>query len=372
MILDPVKILNKGFRIRSWILFGLVLVYISISLWLYFQWIGPSLKGSLDQHIAADSTTYLYFADSLREGRVDPYVIVALSSFPNTLWCPVLLALVLKSTFAMVLANYAMFFLALALLKRAYSFSAGSFLVLLLLNPTTTISLLSVNKEIVDLLVISIFFLGYRRRRHGLILFALALALFNRYEVCIVILVFLLAGSRMNPWRRRRVLTMVVLTIALSVMLPLFASSALASRFEEASEGGVIVWLDSLEMHYLYAVAVFPKIAQNLFGELVNWKALYDPSDIANSYIVFFNNIATMFVLAILLWKRTFLARFDLVYFAMLGCIITAVSLVIQPRYFYFVYVVLCLKAAQPRTEQAIHGLFVKTFSGDRKCLRGA
>ncbi len=152
----------------------------------------------------------------------------------------------------------------------------------------------------------------------------------------------------MNPWRRRRVLTMVVLTIALSVMLPLFASSALASRFEEASEGGVIVWLDSLEMHYLYAVAVFPKIAQNLFGELVNWKALYDPSDIANSYIVFFNNIATMFVLAILLWKRTFLARFDLVYFAMLGCIITAVSLVIQPRYFYFVYVVLCLKAAQP------------------------
>ena len=102
--------------------------------------------------------TYIKAADALREGREDIYLTAALSSFPNTVLCPVLLAFVLKSTFAMVLADYAMFFLALALLKNSFSFSTGVFLGLLLLNATTTISLLSVNKEIVDFLAVSLFF----------------------------------------------------------------------------------------------------------------------------------------------------------------------------------------------------------------------
>ena len=127
MNIDPVKILTARIRVRTLILSGLMTAYIGLSLCFFFQWVAPSLDGRTDQHIAADSGTYLYFADALREGRGDPYVLAALSSFPNTFWFPVLLALVLKSTFAMVVANYAMFFLALALLKRTYAFSMGIF-----------------------------------------------------------------------------------------------------------------------------------------------------------------------------------------------------------------------------------------------------
>jgi len=92
-------------------------------------------------------------------------------------------------------------------LKRSFSFSTGIFVGLLLLNATTTISLLSVNKEIVDLLAVSIFFFARRRHRNGVLLLALMLALFNRFEVCIVMLLFLLAESKLNPWRQRRVVT---------------------------------------------------------------------------------------------------------------------------------------------------------------------
>src|SRR4051812_7154040 len=108
MNIDPVKILNTRIRVKAMILFGLMTIYICLSLCFFFQWVAPSLDGRTDQHIAADSGTYLYFADALREGRGDPYVLAALSSFPNTFWFPVLLALLLKSTFAMVIANYAM------------------------------------------------------------------------------------------------------------------------------------------------------------------------------------------------------------------------------------------------------------------------
>jgi hypothetical protein len=351
MIADPLKILTKRIRVRTLISTALLIIYIGFSLLLFFQWVGPSLDGSTDLQIGADSSTYLYFADTLRKGIADPIVITSLTTFPNNLWCPVLLALALKSTFAMVLANYAMFFLALALLKKSYSFSARIFVVLLLLNATTTVSLLTVNKEIVDFLLISIFLFAIQNKHNGLLVIVVPLALITRYEICIVMLLYLLAKSGFNPWARRRFLTLVALAILLSVMLPLFASKLLAARFEEAMSGGLVTWLDSLEMHYLYVVAVIPKIAENLFGEIVNvsskWKTFYDSSNIANSYILLSNNLANVIVLIVLARKRRLSLRSDVIYLTMLGSIVMATSLVIQPRYFYFAYVLLCLRAAQ-------------------------
>jgi hypothetical protein len=358
MILNPLKILTKKFRIKTWFFFMWVAVYIGISFFCFFQWVAPSLDGRTDQHIAADSTTYIYFADSLREDRADPLVIAALSAYPNNLWFPVLLALLLKSTFAMVLANYAMFFLALVLLKKSFSFSIEIFITLLLLNATTTISLLSVNKEIVDLLAVSIFFFAYRRHRYGVLLLALLFTFINRFEVCMVMLLFLFAQSKLNPLRRRRVMTLIALIIALSLMLPLLASNSLNERFQEASSGQTIAQLDLLEMHYLYGVAVIPKIAETFFGEILNvskWETSYTNfSDIANSYILLSNNLATVVVLLVLVKKRTLVVRSDLIYFAMLGCIVMAVSLVIQPRYVYFAYVLLCLQAASLSANQPL------------------
>lgn len=348
---NPLNFGIKPIPIRSWVFAGFMICYISVSLCIFYLWVGPSLDGRSDQHIAADSLTYLGFADSLREHRADPFVIAALATFPNTLWIPVLIALALKNTFIIVVANYVIFFVSLALLKRSYSFSTGTFVAFLLLNATTTISLLSVNKEIIDLLVISLFLFASRKGKRGLLLLALSLALLNRFEVFVVIVVFLLVQTKLNFWRNRRTLTLVSLAIVLSVMLPLFLSGVLASRFEEASSGGVIVLLDSLEMHFLYGVAVLPKIAENLFGMLINpsaWKMLDNSSDLANSYILLFNNLATAVVVLTLIKKHALSLRSDLIYFAMIGCILMAISLVIQPRYFYFVYVLLCLQAAQP------------------------
>jgi len=184
------------------------------------------------------------------------------------------------------------------------------------------------------------------------------LALVNRYEVCAVMLVFLLAESRLNPLRQRRFMTVAALVIALDVLLPLFASNALSVRFEEASRGGVVTWLDTLEMHYLYIIAVVPKIAENLFGQLFNpsaWRT-YSVSDLANSYILWFNNLAYAIVFIVLAGKRLLTMRSNIVYLSILGASLMAVSLVIQPRYFYFIYVLLCLQAARPTARKPAQG----------------
>lgn len=326
------------------------MAYVLFSLLIYLRWVAPSLDGRTDQHIAADSTTYIYFADALREGRPDPVVAAGLSSYPNTLWCPVLMAFLIKSTFSMVIANYAIFFLAIILLRKSIRFSSFGFMGFMFLNATTTISLLAVNKEIIDLLVVALFFFGLRKRYFSITAFAIALALFNRYEICIALCLFLLLTSGANPWRQKRAIMLALLVVVMSVCLPLFASKILSTRFEEVTQGHTVVVLDFLEMHYLYAVAVIPKITQIMFAELVNFQKLpayFEFSDIANTYIVFLNNLASLIVLCVLIKKRKFSLGNDLIYLAMIGWVVMAIAVVIQPRYFYFSYCLLCLSASQ-------------------------
>lgn len=356
MISNLQTILSKRIRWRSLGLSALLAAYIVLSFLVFFEWVNPSLKGVTDQRIAADSTTYISFADTIREGSANPYVIAALSTFPNTFWVPVLLALTLKSTLAMAFVDYLIFFASLLLLRKSFAFSMAMFLGLLLTNPTTMISLISVNKEIVDVLAISLFLYARHTHRAGVIFLSLMLAFLNRYEVCAVMLLFILAESKLNPLRKRRFVTVILVVVALDVVLPLLASNMLSARFEEASRGGVVTWLDTLEMHYLYIIAVVPKILENLFGELVNpsaWKA-YSVADLANSYILWFNNFSCLVVVAVLVRKRLLTMRSEIIYLCLLGASLMAVSLVIQPRYFYFIYVLLCLQAAHPRAKNSM------------------
>lgn len=349
----PPNLFAARIPVRSVLLTVALLAYLGLSLFLFFAWIAPSLDGRTNQHIGADSADYISYADELRDEPTGTLIAVLYSySFPNTLLLPVLLAFAIKSTFAMVLVNYAIFVLAVVLLKKTFTFSTGAFLSLLLLNATTTISVLTVNKEIIDLLAVSMFLFAKRRHRNGVLFLALLIALFNRFEVCAVMLAFMIAESRLNPWRKRRAMTMVALIIALSILLPLMlptlGSNFLIADSEIANHGAITLWFNNLEMHYLYAVAVIPKLGAMLFAELVDFKnrQAYGSGDFANTYILLSNNIANAIICCVLAWKRRFVVSSNVMYFAMLGCIINTVSLSKQPRYLFFAYALMCLQAA--------------------------
>jgi hypothetical protein len=347
---DPVRLLTARFRIQSLVWTVFFVLYAGFTVYLFFAWVNPSLDGHTDQHIAADSATYIHLASVLQGKTFDPTVVPLLLKFPNTLLGPTLVAYVVESTPFTMLADYAIFLLAVLLLRKSINFSVFGFVGLLLINATTTISLVSVNKEIIDLLVVAIFIFGLKKRYYSLVLFSFLLAIFNRYEVALVLLLFLLFTSKLNPLRQKRALMLTLLTLALSISLPIFASNALNEQFEMATNGHTIALLDSLEMHFLYIFAVIPKIAENLFAEIINFQKLQaylDFQDIANTYIVFFNNLATLIVVAYLCIKRTFSIKNDLVYLALIGWIVMAIALIVQPRYFYLSYILLCLRATQ-------------------------
>ena len=349
--MNTLGFLVKRHKLAWWLLGACIFAYLGICVIIFFQWVNPSLEGRTNQHIAADSTTYMYMADVVSGRQRDPWVLAALASFPNTFWVPVLFALALRTTVLIALGNLVLFWVSIELFKRSSEISVGLFLFFLLLNPTTTVSLLSVNKEIVDLFIMALFCYFWTAGHKWVLFLALLFSLVNRYEVCLALLIFIAIRSRLNPLRRRRLLMLLVVVLGLNFFLPLLVSRILSSRFEEASGGGLVAFLDTLEMHYLYVFAVLPKILENMFGELLNvshWSS-YSMDDPANSYILFFNNIASMVVVLFLAWKRSLRLRNDWVYLASVGAVVMSISLVNQPRYFYFCFVLLCLQAAQSR-----------------------
>ena len=340
--------------LRTIVLYCVLPLYFAISLLLFFTWVNPSLMGETNSHIAADSRGYLEDATALREGTAGPFVIASMYTFPNTHWAPVFLGMLLRNSFAIVLANYVFLFCSVRLLGKAVDMDTGVFLLLLLANATTWISLLSLNKEIIDLLITSLF-VYYLAKGNKLVLTAALIAgLISRWEVAVLMLCFLGLRSRWNPLRRHRGWSLVGICLLYSILISSVLSGSMADRLAEAvvsSEGtsGILLILDNLQLHFLFFVAVIPKILDNLFAELLNvphWQA-YSLADPANGFILFGNNLANFVVLALLALTGRLTLRSEWIYYAALTAIIMSTALVIQPRYFYSFYVLLCLEVAR-------------------------
>ena len=183
MQFNALEFLTKPRRFMSAALVPILVAYFVLTLALYFEAVVPSYKnGSTSWTFAVDSTVYTEIADSLRVGSDDPLLLASMAQFPNNLWTPVFISLVLSSGFYVMLFNYVLFATSVVLLKRTYSISLSVLILLLLLNPTTTTSVLCVNKEVLDLLVISLFLYAEKRRNKTLILIALIIAVLNRYR----------------------------------------------------------------------------------------------------------------------------------------------------------------------------------------------
>ncbi|MFT4114376.1 hypothetical protein [Silvibacterium sp.] len=341
-----------------WLMPLLLIVYFGIATLLFFYWVNPSLTGENDKHITADSPRYIYFGESLRSGEIDPYVASALYSFPNTNWGPTLLAYLAPDTYGMMLINLGIFSLSLWFFSRAVHINPALFLLLLVLNPTTTISLLAVNKELLDLLSLSLFLYYLRHHNRLLLLLALTISLVSRFETCATILIFLFFRSRWNLWRGRRLRSLFAYCILLDLgMAFLLSLPSQASRLTEAGDAageavassGLLLMLNNLEIHFLFVVALVPKLLDNLFAEVFNvshWFA-FSMDDPANTFILFGNNLANLVIVVYLAIRRKLSIRSSIIYYATLIAITMSVSVVIQPRYFYGVYALLCLEGAR-------------------------
>jgi hypothetical protein len=142
---------------RKWILAYFLLLYAVVCSVVFLVYVRPSLQLGDEFHIGADSYTYMKAAEAIDlSGGLGPSLAVTIS-FQGQILGPVLIAKVMGTTLNIALFNLALFFLGLWYASRLPGVNMGIFFPLLLLNFTTTASILTLNKEILAYISILLF-----------------------------------------------------------------------------------------------------------------------------------------------------------------------------------------------------------------------
>ena len=322
---------------------------------LFLQYVQPSFIGSNNLRIGADSATYLGIAGFVGSTKAYALQGVALVTAEGNLLGPVLVATLAGTLWGIALINISLFIIGMYVVSTLPGVRLGPFFTLLLLNPTLTPALLTVNKEIFCFLAVILFvkYISSEKKSKLLLLILLGVAMMARWEQAAVTGAILFLESRYSPFRHRPKLVLFGLVVVLTVIYPIIIRTGivdLSAMVTFASEGSTGPILNQIQASYGFPLVLIPKTMINLFGHLLSPRLLLsdivkgDPSDIQMYFILPISCLMMFAVLALAVVKKKLKLQDPVIYWCAFYWVITAVSPILQPRYQYPVYVLICLE----------------------------
>ena len=282
-----------------------------------------------------------------------------------------LLRLAGENYYAILTLNALLLAISVTSLAKSLRLDAAKLLLVLLANPLTISSLLSVNKEIISLGVVALFVRAYVAGSLGTMLLALVAALLVRWQLTVALMTAGLLVGPLNLLRGHRLITLALLLIGLSVLYVQleFILEPIRLTFEAVAEdyegSGFYERLLSLQNEGWYW-AVFPaKAVHLLFGNGLRLDRLFHPTNIYNDIWQLLHSSALLILFIILLWTRRFRTSNDLVYLSLIYVAVFAITPIYTPRYFYPVYVLWCAALCTPDRLSAVF-----TARWDRRMTR--
>jgi hypothetical protein len=222
----------------------------------------------------------------------------------------------------------------------------------------TAPALVTLNKEIMVLLSALLFAkYVYSPRRSMFLLGAVfAVSVFARWEQIAILLLFLFLRRKGSIFVRRPWLAVWTVIGILTVMYPVIArlpGSGIGAFTQYARGANTIAKLNTIQANFGFPLVVVPKIIMDVFGELLRpltflgEYAMLGWADIHSIFIIPLFSIV-LIVLIVMAYRRGFLTpRRPLGLLIMIYAIVTAVTPFVQPRYNYFIYVLLCVELAR-------------------------
>jgi hypothetical protein len=342
--------------VRVWLVVGLFVVYLIVSYCIFFEAIAPVADFRFQPAIAADSGAYwdasgvrtINFAEQQYEG----------ADAGSNLLGPVIEAEVLRTDLNVALFNCLLFVMCLSILRSMPEFDRATFLLLMMANPFLLASLISLNKEIFALAGIVVFvrYTSAKRFRFWWLALALGLSLFARWQQVFVLLIYVVYESRISPLRNHRrrgiAVTLLGFTVLYGIVFHL-APFLIAALLAQAEAGHTILILDNIQGNFGFPLVVIPKILMNCMGRFITpgyFLHSYATEDFTNWRDQFFMQIHTLLLTVLLVgmfFTRKLRLRHPPVYLLALYLLMTAVNPMVQPRYEYAAYVLLCLEASR-------------------------
>jgi len=348
----------------KWLFMWSFCLYLLFCMFCFFQWEQPRLNHETYIRFGADSPTY-WEAINYRQEHADHGS--TLVSFTGNLLGPVLIGLTFKTGFNVALFNIFLFFIAVEIGCSIPGVDRYWLLFLLAISAETAPALVTLNKEI--LVLLSTILLAkyiYSRKRSKLLLgLILFISIFARWEQIALILLFLFLQRKGSIFARRPRFAIAVVIAVLSVLYTLIAripGSGIRAFTQYAEGANTIAKLNHIQASFGFPLVVVPKIIMDLFGELLRPLTLareYSYStlnigDIHSGVIIPLFSIGLIILLVIAYRRGLLNVRRPIAFLIVIYMITTAVTPFVQPRYNYFVYVLLCVELAMRRQSDTV------------------
>jgi hypothetical protein len=348
--------------LNKWLFMWAFCLYLVFCWACYFQWEQPRLNHDSYVRFGADSPTYWeavkYRTQHTNTGNT-------LVSFTGNLLGPVLIGTALRTGIAVGFFNIFLFFIAVEIGCTIPGVNRYRLLFLLALCSETVPALVTLNKEILVLVTALlmakyIYSEGHSKLLLGVVLF---FSLFARWEQIAIILLFVFLQRKRSVFARNPKLALGFVIGILTVIYPLIArlpGSGIGAFTQYARGANTIAKLNYVQTNFGFPLVLIPKIIMDIFGELlrpmtfVGEYAILGTGDIHSVFIIPLFSIA-LITLLVMAYRRGLLnprrptALLMIIYMTM-----TAVAPFVQPRYNFFVYVLLAIelsKKQEPEVE---------------------
>lgn len=331
----------------------MLVVYLLLGLAFFVALGNDALDDKNDFEFFSDSTTYEKAAEDRLAVSEGPIGLIALDA--NYLGPITILRLVDSNRYGVIAVNIMLFIVAISMIARTRPIRRDILILCLALNPLTLSSLLSVNKEI--LTILSVVLVNYAVGKRSFTAFAISVAvgLLARWQMSLVCVVAYLSCTMLNPFWRNRLVTILLLLVAISIAYPIARPflSAFDTILEEASQtnegGGFFFRLMDLQNEAAYILAFIPKTLHLMFGILLRLDRFGEMEVFHNYTWVAMHSAAMLVLTGAVVATRRLTLRTDSVYIAIIYCSVVALSPIYAPRYFYPVHVLLAITLALPR-----------------------
>jgi hypothetical protein len=341
--------------LKKWFFMWGFCLYLAFCFFCFFYFELPRLNHDNFIRFGADSPTYWDAVEYRSQHTNTGSVLV---SFTGNLLGPVLIGMVFRTGFAVACFNIALFFFAVQVACTIPGVNRYRLLFFLAMCSETCAALVTLNKEIM-VLVSALLFAKYitsRKRSFILLGIVFVASVFARWEQIAILLLYLFVSKRGSGFERRPWRALGFVLAFLTVLYPLIVrlpGSAIGAFTQYAKGANTIAKLNTVQSDFGFPLVVVPKMILDVFGELLRpltflgEYSLLGYADIHSIFIIplFSISLITLLVMAYrrgLLNPHRPIAMLIIIYM-----MVTAVTPFVQPRYNYFVYVMLCVELAR-------------------------
>jgi hypothetical protein len=334
--------------LKKWLLIWALCFYLAFCMWCFFEFEQPRLDKETYIRFGADSPTY-WEAVNYRSEHAENESLI---SFTGNLLGPVMIGKLLQSGLAVAFFNIFLFFVAVEIACTIPGMDRYLLVFLLVVCAETAPALVTLNKEILVLFSTILFVKYIYSEKRSLLLLGVVLvvSLFARWEQIGLILLFLFLRRKGSFFARNpkaAIATVIAfLTVAYTLIARLPGSGI--GAFTQYTKGA-----NAIQANFGFPLVLVPKVIMDLMGELLRpWTFLAEFGylgwgDIHSMIIIPLFSIALIILLVIAYRRGKLNPKRPLALLMIIYIIMTAVTPFVQPRYNYFVYVLLCLELAR-------------------------